>query len=264
MRKTKSRVLEGLWLVVGLRRGPQTFSCNRDHYLHQIRPVARLPGVPMSSCDAGSPGPVFAVDHFLPPFIITLVIIWSCLCTIWRLQEDVRGVSEMMKPVFGGGDVITGQKATLPRIFTGPVQIEKMGVVWQTMSVCLAMFDLWIQRISKMSLSKSEYRRSHLILNTNMISTWKNDFIFIPLGGRSHPIPIQPQPRCYIHPRSFFFKPSMCVACVKVLWKWAVCVGSARLIKKVFPLRLEGRLLYWKPRPDFLNLLRKHCMQLYI
>ena len=24
----------------------------------------------------------------------------------------------------------------------------------------------------------------------------------------------------------------MCVACVKVLWKWAVCVGSARLIKK--------------------------------
>ena len=102
MRKTKSRVLEGLWLVVGLRRGPQTFSCNRDHYLHQIRPVARLPGVPMSSCDAGSPGPVFAVDRFLPPFIITLVIIWSCLCTIWRLQEDVRGVSEMVKPVFGG------------------------------------------------------------------------------------------------------------------------------------------------------------------
>ena len=148
----------------------------------------------MSSCDAGSPGPVFAVDHFLPPFIITLVIIWSCLCTIWRLQEDVRGVSEMVKPVFGGGDVISGQKATLPRIFTGPVQIEKMGVVWQTMSVCLAMFDLWIQRISKMSLSKSEYRRSHLILNTNMISTWKNDFIFIPLGGRSHPIPIQPHP----------------------------------------------------------------------
>ena len=97
-----------------------------------------------------------------------------------------------------------------------------------------------------------------------MISTWKNDFIFIPLGGRSHPIPIQPQPRCYIHPRSFFFKAAMCVACVKVLWKWAVCVGSARLIKKVFPLRLEGRLLYWKPRPHFQNLLRKHCMQLYI
>ena len=43
---------------------------------------------------------------------------------------------------------------------------------------------------------------------------------------------------------------------------WEVPVWLRKV--PVFPLRLEGRLLYWKPRPDFLNLLRKHCMQLYI
>ena len=55
--------------------------CQDNHHLHQRQPCYR-PGVqPMSSCDAGSPGPVFAVDHFLPHFIIiiviTLIIIWS-------------------------------------------------------------------------------------------------------------------------------------------------------------------------------------------
>ena len=53
--------------------------CQDYYHLHQRQPCYR-PGVqPMSSCDAGSPGPVFAVDHFLPPsiIIITLIVIWS-------------------------------------------------------------------------------------------------------------------------------------------------------------------------------------------
>ena len=143
----------------------------------------------------------------------------------------------------GGGDVITGQKATLPRIFTGPVQIEKMGVVWQTMSVCLAMFDLWIQRISKMSLSKSEYRRSHLILHTNMISTWKNDFIFIPLGGRSHPIPIQPYPLIHHGATSIPDLFSSKLQCVSPVSR---CSGSGQCVWEV-PVWLRKFFLWdWR------------------
>ena len=48
--------------------------CQDYYHLHQRQPCYR-PGVqPMSSCDAGSPGPVFAVDHFLPHFIIIIII----------------------------------------------------------------------------------------------------------------------------------------------------------------------------------------------
>ena len=61
-----------------------------------------------------SPRPVFAVDCFLHPFNIiiiffhiNLIIIWwdtvcsTCAHNVMRaLQEDVRGVSKMVKPVF--------------------------------------------------------------------------------------------------------------------------------------------------------------------